>query len=59
VNGNILTVDNDFSFAIAIGMRLKFVDYNNATDAMKQKYYFISPTGLNFPDGKKPYLISP
>jgi len=59
VNGNIITVDSDFSFPLTVGMRLKFVDYNNATDEQKQKYIFIGITGGNFPDGKKPYLISP
>jgi len=59
VSGNILTVDSDFSFPLNIGMMVKFVDYNNATDEQKQEYIFISPTGGNFPDGKKNYLISP
>ena len=57
IDGDDITFLNNWTTTLTPGnFRLKFPDYDDATDSQK-RYCFISDGGLNFADGKKAYQI--
>jgi hypothetical protein len=57
INGNEITMLNDFSTPLNTDIRLKFPDYDSASNEQKARYAFIGENTGFFNDGSKSYQI--
>lgn len=57
ITGNQITMQNNFTTTLTNNVRIKFADYDEASDAQKAKYAFICQNSGFFDDGKKAYQI--
>lgn len=55
--GNTITMTNPWSTTLTTNVRIKFADYDEASDSQKALYAFISPNTGFFADGKKAYQV--
>jgi hypothetical protein len=52
-----ITFQNNWTTTLTTNFKLKFADYDDATDSQK-RYCYISDSGANFDDGKPTYRIT-
>lgn len=57
ISGNQITMANNWTTTLTTNVRIKFADYDEASDTQKAKYAFICQNSGFFDDGKKAYQI--
>jgi hypothetical protein len=57
VVGNVVTMREEFTSTLEVGLWLKFADYDHASEEQKARYAFIGPNSGVFDDGSKTYQI--
>lgn len=57
IEGNVLTMVNDFSTPLSTNIRLKLPDYDSSNNDQKSRYSFIGTNTGFFDDGTKSYQI--
>lgn len=57
IDGNQITMENDWISILSSNVVLKFADYDEASNEQRAKYAFVGVPGDFFPDGSKAYQI--
>lgn len=57
IDGNIITMESDFSTVLTPAVRVKFPCYSESSDLQTSKYGYIAPNSGFFSDGTKAYEI--
>jgi hypothetical protein len=55
--GNVVTMREDFTSTLSVGLWFKFADYDHVGELQKARYAFVGPNSGTFTDGSKTYQV--